>query len=215
MDNNKDNIKNINIMIEKQICIKTIEELQDNNLLNHYLKCDSVKKSIDNLVKILREVNIKDDTIELIKNKYIIQLIPAGTKGIIRGNKFNKIVKQHINELKLNKDIYEIEFEKKCTEIDTSEIPDWYIKNKINGKIIIGMNQLDLWSGGQQTNRGSKYIFDNKINTDKTKLLCVVCNNIRLKSINYKVYKLFNYGFKNDTLCYINNIKNIIEKFMY
>jgi hypothetical protein len=215
MDNNKDNIKNINIMIEKQICIKTIEELQDNNLLNHYLKCDSVKKSIDNLVKILREVNIKDDTIELIKNKYIIQLIPAGTKGIIRGNKFNKIVKQHINELKLNKDIYEIEFEKKCTEIDTSEIPDWYIKNKINGKIIIGMNQLDLWSGGQQTNRGSKYIFDNKINTDKTKLLCVVCNNIRLKSINCKVYKLFNYGFKNDTLCYINNIKNIIEKFMY
>ena len=29
------------------------------------------------------------------------------------------------------------------------------------------MNQLDLWSGGQQINRGFKYLIDNKNNTEK------------------------------------------------
>ena len=55
------------------------------------------------------------------------------------------MVKKYITNLKINKKTYEICFEKKCEDIETSEIPDWYIKNKKNNKIIIGMNQLDLW----------------------------------------------------------------------
>jgi hypothetical protein len=50
------------------------------------------------------------------------------------------------------------------------------------------MNQLDLWSGGQQTNRGSKYLFDNKLNTEKTKLLCVVCNDTTIKTTKCKAF---------------------------
>lgn len=73
------------------------------------------------------------------------------------------------------------------------------------------MNQLDLWKGGQQENRGSKYILSNEHNTDKSKLLCVVCNDIQLKSKNNKAYKLFEHGYKNNTLCYLNGIKNIIS----
>lgn len=34
-------------------------------------------------------------------------------------------------------------------------------------KIIIDMNQLDLWSGGHQINRGAKYLLDNKFNSNK------------------------------------------------
>ena len=67
-----------------------------------------------------------------------------GTKGIIRGNKFNQIVKKYITNLKLNKKTYEICFEKKCEDIEISEIPDWFIKNIKNNKVITGMNQLDL-----------------------------------------------------------------------
>lgn len=64
------------------------------------------------------------------------------------------------------------------------------------------MNQLDLWGGGQQLNRGSKYIENNKHNTKDSKLLCVVCNEIQFKSKN-KAYALFVTGFEKDTLCYL------------
>jgi len=66
------------------------------------------------------------------------------------------------------------------------------------------MNQLDLWSGGHQINRGSKYLIDSKLNTENTKLLCVVCNEIKFKTSKNKAFKFFEIGFKNDTLCYLN-----------
>lgn len=49
-------------------------------------------------------------------------------------------------------------------------------------------------------------------NTDKIKLLCVVCNMIKVNSIKNKIYKLFEAGYSNDTLCYIKNLKTIIDK---
>ena len=74
------------------------------------------------------------------------------------------------------------------------------------------MNQLDLWNGGHQLNRGYKYLIDNKHNNKNSKLLCVICNDIQIKSKN-KIYKLFEIGFENNTLCYINNLQNIIYSF--
>jgi hypothetical protein len=71
---------------------------------------------------------------------------------------------------------------------------------------------LDLIGGGQQINRGYKYLIDNKHNTINSKLLCVICNYVQFKNHNKKT-KLFEVGFKNDTLCYLNNIENIINKF--
>jgi hypothetical protein len=75
------------------------------------------------------------------------------------------------------------------------------------------MNQLDLWNGGHQINRGSKYLLDNALNTENCKILCVVCNETRIKSENNKAFKLFEVGFKNDTLCYLKNLSNIIKLF--
>ena len=88
-----------------------------------------------------------------------------------------------------------------------------YILEKESNKIIIGMNQLDLWNGGQQSNRGSKYLIDNKYNTKTSKLLCVVCNKIQFKSNKNKAYKLFEVGFENNTLCYLNNLQSIIYSY--
>jgi hypothetical protein len=97
----------------------------------------------------------------------------------------------------LNLNNVEIVFENKC-DIIIDEIPDWIIKNNLNNKIIIGMNQLDLWNGGHQLNRGFKYL-----NNDNYKIICVICNYIQLKSNKNKIYKLFDIGFSNYTLCYI------------
>ena len=75
------------------------------------------------------------------------------------------------------------------------------------------MNQLDLWNGGHQLNRGFKYIENNKHNTNNSKLLCVICNDIYLKTNKNKIYKIFKIGFENNTLCYLNNLDNIIYNY--
>jgi hypothetical protein len=203
-------MEEINKRIENEICYETIDKLKDENLLSEYMKCKSVKNEIKKLENILDKY-IHNDVKEKIINEYLLELIPSGTKGVIRGNKFNNIIKNKIFNLNLNNDIFEICFEKKCELYLTSEIPDWYILEKISKKIIIGMNQLDLWNGGQQLNRGFKYIENNGNNENK--LLCVVCNKIKFTSDKNKAYKLFKIGFENNTLCYLNNLENIIKSY--
>lgn len=205
--------KEINNRINSELCEDIISKLSDISLLETYKKQKSVKNKINKLKDILIKFDIDIKKQESILNEYILELIPPGTKGVIRGNKFNEYVKEYITNLELNSDIFEVNFEKKHSEFKTSEIPDWYIYNKKTNKILIGMNQLDLWKGGQQYNRGSKYLINNKHNTSNSKLICVVCNKTNVKSNKNKQYKLFDIGFTNNTLCYINNLKNIIEKY--
>jgi hypothetical protein len=209
-------IMRINERINAEICYNTLSELTDEKLLPVYKKSESVIEELKKQEKMLDKY-VDSETKEKILSdpENILQLIPAGTKGVIRGNKFNEIVKLAILEKNTDSERFEICFEESCkvNGNETSEKPDWYILEKSTGKIIIGMNQLDLWSGGAQTNRGSKYIEGNKHNSDKSKLLCVVCNEIQLSSKNNKTYKLFETGFKDDTLCYLNNLQNIIRSY--
>ena len=206
-------IKLINDRIDKEFCDDTINKLKDTYLINDYKECKSVKNEIIKLEVILERHKVDTNKKYNILNDYIFELIPAGTKGVTRGNKFNSIVKDTINNLKLDSDRFEVCFEKQCVSCPTSEIPDWYIFEKLTGKSIIGMNQLDLWNGGQQINRGYKYLIDNKHNTDKSKLLCVVCNKIEFVSDKNKAYTLFKVGFSNNTLTYLKNLSFIINNY--
>lgn len=207
------NIEYINKRINKEICVKTINILKDENLMKDYKKCKSVQNAIKKLETVINNHNIDENIKQKIIDDYLINLIPPGTKGVIRGNKFNKIVKNIILKLKLDESKFDICFESQHKKFKMSEIPDWYIYEKLTKKIIIGMNQLDLWNGGQQINRGTKYLIDNKMNTKKSKILCVVCNEVKFINNKNKIYKLFETGYTNDTLCYINNIKHIINDF--
>lgn len=173
----------------------------------------SVIKNIEIFKNILIKNEISESKINNIINEYILNIVPAGTKGVIRGITFNEIIKQYIFDLKLNQKKYDVCFEKKCKYCITDEIPDFYIYNKLTKKLIIGMNQMDFWKGGAQMNRGFKYIFENKFATQNIKFLCVVCNKVKIKNSQNKIYKLFDCGFTNNTLCYINNLKNIIDTF--
>ena len=206
------NIEAINARIKQEVCYETLGELTDAKLMYQYKECNSVKNEIKKLSELLIKYTNEETTQKIIQ-EYLVQLIPAGTKGVIRGNKFNNIVKQFITKLDLDTNRFEICFEKKCDTHFTSEIPDWYILEKSTNKILIGMNQLDLWGGGQQLNRGFKYIENNKHNNINSKLLCVVCNEIQFKSKKNKAYKLFKIGFENNTLCYLNNLENIISSY--
>ena len=208
-------MEEINERISNEFSNNIFLEISDNNLIDDYIKTKSVKKEIEKLENILNKY-INDNTIKNnIINDYLLELIPPGTKGLIRGNKFNNIIFNYILNLNLDKKRFIISFKKKCDYFITDEIPDLYIYDLYNNKIIIGMNQLDLWNGGQQINRGYKYILNNNYDNINNKLLCIVCNKIILKSKNNKIYKLFEIGFKNNTLCYINNLKFIILSFFF
>jgi hypothetical protein len=209
-------IKRINSRIQKEICKKTIFKLNDNYLLNEYKQTKSVQSKITNIHNVLTKFNIPKINKINITNELINYIIPAGTKGVIKGNKFNKIVQHHILNLKLDSNRYDIQFETKLTKINNiNEIPDWYIYDKISKKYLIGMNQLDLWNGGHQLNRGFKYI---QYNTDtgngntklNHKILCVICNEISLKTTNNKIYTLFNKGFSDNSICYLKNLEHLI-----
>ena len=68
----------------------------------------------------------------------------------------------------------------------------------------------------KQLNRGSKYIYienNNQTYNENSKLLCVVCNEIQFKTKKNKAYKLFETGFEKNTLCYLNNVQNIITSY--
>ena len=203
----------INNRIKNEICYDTINILKDDCLINVYKECKSVKLAINKLKVILAKYNIENNIQDEIIEEYIIDIIPPGTKASIRGNKFNNIIKTHIINLNLNSERFEICFEKQCDLCITTEIPDWYILEKLTCRIIIGMYEVDLWSGGQQLNRGSKYLIDNKINTCNSKLLCVICNEKKFKNNKSKSYELFKTGYSNDTLCYIKNLGSIIDKY--
>ena len=106
---------------------------------------------------------------------------------------------------------FEICFETQCPYVKTDEKPDWYIHDILNNKTIIGMNSLDLWSGGQQLNRGYKYV----CNQDEraSKIVCVVCNKTVIKYNKNKIYTLFDTGFQNNTLCYACGLRRIIYEY--
>jgi len=205
-------VESINMRINQEICYDVLDEISDTKMITEYKNCKSVNKSIKKLCDILEKYT-DEDVAQKIIQEYLQELIPAGTKGVIRGNKFNSIIKKYIENMKLDTERFDICFEKKCEGHFTTEIPDWYILEKSTNRIIIGMNQIDLWGGGQQINRGYKYIENNKHNNENSKLLCVVCNQIQFKNKNNKAYKLFEIGFQNNTLCYINNLENIIVSF--
>jgi len=203
-------LKYINDRIEKTICWDTIRKLKDENLLEEYKSKPSVKKEILKLKTILQKNGVEQEKIDLILDDYALELVPAGTKGVVKGNLFNKIVKEKLEKHLSKFPELELGFEKKHKACETEEIPDFYVYNKKTGRIVIGMNQLDLWTGGAQTNRGTKYINFQK---EDVKLLCVVANYVEIKSEDNKTFKLFNEGYKNDSLCYLDELCIIIKKF--
>lgn len=213
------NIKYINDRIQSELCNESIDQISDKSLMPVYSESDSVKRKIEEFKMLLKKYDelLLEHPPEIAQtillNVCRIQIIPAGTKGVIRGNRFNQLVKKKICSFGLDLNRFDIQFEMGCVSHPTSEIPDWYILEKETMRVIIGMNQLSLWGGGQQSNRGSKYIVNSEHNTQNSKLVCVVCTNIQFKSPNSKEYKLFEIGFQNNTICYLTNLQNIITSY--
>ena len=102
----------INTRIKHEICYNTILAISNDILIDEYKQCKSVKNEITKLEHILNKYT--NETIkQQIIQEYILELIPAGTKGVVRGNKFNNIVKEYIINIGLDNEKFDICFEKK------------------------------------------------------------------------------------------------------
>ena len=125
---------------------------------------------------------------KLIQSKSVLrssQSIPAGVKASIRGYRFNEIVYSYLSNIISVKKKPEILLTKEsfpdCINVHThlNEIPDWCVINKKTKRVMIGYNQIDLWTGGAQCNRADKYLQNHalfKILERKYKctLVCVI-----------------------------------------
>ena len=89
--------------------------LSDNNLIEEYKNSKSLQKNINKLIMILVKNDVLLKQQENIINDFILELIPPEAKCVIRGNKFNKIIKDYIKNIKIlnDNDRFDIEFEKK------------------------------------------------------------------------------------------------------
>jgi hypothetical protein len=198
----------LDVFIKEQY--KEISDLDDDILISEYCDTISVKKQLNKIKQTLREYNISHVNCCKIARKLLI--IPPGTKSHIRGCKFNKIISQEIKKiikrLKLN---VELTIEKKHNLFH--EIPDWIISN--NKKILVGYNQISLFGGGHQLNRGSKYILDDALHTKlskyKIKMVCVVKD--LPKTRQGKSYNILLKGIKTKRLYCIRGIKNLMKEY--
>lgn len=214
----KQEIEFLNKEIERTYLASVEESISDEKLLDVYREQQSFQKKMNKIRRDMLSVGIEEDKIKAYMNKAILDLVPPQLKAVIRGNLFNQIVKNFIENLELNNNEFVIEFEKQHPEYECSDKPDFYIYHSLSKKLLVGMNQLDLWNGGQQNNRASKYVTDERFHLDhKTDLdvrfVSIICNFTRLKTNKEKKFKLFKIGFETKRLCYLNGLKDIIHKF--
>jgi hypothetical protein len=219
-------IDEINNHINLSYDEKAEAEISDEKLYPVYMSTRSATDKINLLDEILNRCatelggeKILEKYAKRIRSEIIDNFcVNGGVKGNIRGQAFNKYVMECIKAIpKLNRDRrFEIHFEKDHEIVNTDERPDWTIFDLISRKTIIGMNQITLWGGGAQTNRGSKYIMNNKSN-DRVKHLAVVCRKPELKSMNNKDFKLLQKGFSEKTLCYTGKcgLEDIILRWFF
>lgn len=212
-------IKELNNFINKTVDHDMIRLLSDDYMLSKYRRCRSVVLKIKTLSEILIKNRVHPEQIQRIIDDYFMELIPPGLKGCIRGNVFNELIRSKICSLNLDPERFEVCFEKQHENFKCDEIPDWYIFDRHKKKLMIGMNQIDLWGGGHQTNRASKYILSktNKTYLDgiEIRFMNVICNHTEVKTLNSKMFKILSVGFENKILCYPTLLTSYIGMFFH
>lgn len=191
------------------------QKLSDSVLRPKYIGQKSVQSKLRNMREKISALVDTEEKVDNIMNVIIDDIIPAGTKGNVRGLEFNHIIKSML-EMKMEPNHqFNLSFETNCPVYSTSEIPDWWIHCKLTNKYVIGYNQIDLWNGGSQINRANKYLSDDF--HDKTpwnvRILCVVCSQLPLKK-NTNKYEMFSNAFLQQRICYTSAMIDVVKKLL-
>ena len=182
--------------------------LSDDELMQQLMQSRSVLNKVQQFNEILRVHNVDPSKITTIVRDLIAVSIPAGTKGCIRGNMFNKIIFDKIQKQYGNPKLYEIGRETRPNDIMTDEIPDWWVRNLTTNRIVVGFNQIDLWNGGAQINRGAKYL---RMEIEGARHLCVVNDRVILGKPTSKKYAMLRRGMLSGIICFPKQLTQSIE----
>lgn len=197
VDNNYD--KKIEEQLEFKHCI---DQYLDSPAVHEVMRCfeKSFKESVSNLTSDTEQIN---KCFKIFANLQMEKLVPPGTKGVIKGNKFRDIVYDEIRRLlEVRHDFAEFKIMKEPPTYEGDTKPDISIQK---GKIVLPIFvQLDFHRGGAQQNRGKSYVL-NKV--------CVICGKppkFRRETVVYNIYK---NGIKNHTLYYVSNLSNCLAQY--
>lgn len=208
-------LASINIEIQAQYDHHTEAKLKDIFLNNRYANMPATKAirvKVDDLVKKL-EIDKRGERLML---KTLMPLLtPPSVKASVRGLAFNEYINGVITRFmntRGSKMGYRASFEE--THCDVHEKPDWILRTPC-GKTIIGYNQLDLWNGGAQLNRASKYIMDEGLHARLRKksifILCVVARKLVLTSRKNKVNTMICKGLRTQRLMWPKGLRTYLE----
>lgn len=139
-------------------------ELSDDAMFAFFRKSPSVQARCDTLRNALERNGVSSVTsARIVRDVFDALLVPAGVKAHTRGMLFNAIVGRELRDAlrKVDAERYELSFETRTPIV--TEIPDWMIRDAVTGRLLVGFNQIDLWSGGHQLNRGGKYVLDDRL----------------------------------------------------
>lgn len=204
-----------------EIMIKQYSKYAEDIIRNMRFDHSPTVKNINNKLKVLAEkLDLTEKGIKILKTTLLPMLIPAGVKASSRGVKFNSYMKMVLTKKikSLNQGHISITYETPHPIV--TEIPDWTIRiktstNKI--KTIIGYNQLDLWNGGAQINRGAKYILDDhfhrRLSSQNTSLVCIVLRKYKAKNEN-KTTQIIRKGLQHKRLFWPKGFVHYLEKFL-
>lgn len=199
----------------KNVDIEIMNKLKDSVLRPKFIQQHSVQIKLQKTRQKLYDLVDNEEQLDNIMSVIVDEIIPAGTKGVVRGLEFNHIVKT-ILETEMEPSEFETSFETTCPAYHTTEIPDWWVHCRSRDKYVIGYNQIDLWNGGSQTNRGNKYLSDDFHNKTPShvSILCVVCSPLSLKRRSTTKYEMFSNAFLQHRICYTSAIVEVVKKLL-
>jgi len=207
-------------------CEKTYRKLSDEFLLDVYKKSKSVKHRIHAISEVLSAHTKSNKRKSFILASHLVMnyMIPSGVKASIRGNAFNDIVFNYLRNIVSSKKMLTLTREAfpdvMMDQTYLNEIPDWFIKDTKTHKLILGYNQIDLWTGGAQCNRAHKYLQNDglyKALEDKyqCRLVCMIASPLpgTMKKTS-KIYKILEEGFQKKRLIYIKQLRLLLQETM-
>lgn len=155
--------------------------LSDLMLMGKYLRTTACKSALKVLEDTSTYLVLDERQKREFMKRIVPMIIPAGVKAVVRGAALNDYIRNMMIRYCKDKKDWKVAFEvKACPHV--TEIPDWTLQVGKTGPLIIGFNQLDLWKGGAQINRGAKYILDDglheRLRAKGVHLVCIVARRI-------------------------------------
>lgn len=204
-----------------------LDSLSDENLMAEFLASPSVEKLHIKVQTIIhKKFRIKKAMSERITKTLVPLFIPQGTKASVRGKRLNADVstslRRSFQRSAKHRNMLELKFEYMPVECKgvLHDRPDWILRNLKTGTLIIGYNQIALWGGGQQLNRGAKYVLDETLHTRLKK------KNVHVLSVVHeqppsrkhisthqptKTEQIACIGVAKKRLCHVRDMKNILR----